>query len=75
VERFNAAMDYLRFSVVVVLAIHLDPRDEEIEILQQFGAIRLPMPAEWTTALNEQFRSWLPDGGHPDAPIVVVARP
>jgi hypothetical protein len=55
VERFNAVMGYLGFSVVVVLAVHLDPRDEEIEILQPFGAIRLPMPAEWTTALSEHF--------------------
>ena len=55
VERFNDVMDYLRFSAVVVLAINLDPRDEEFQILEPIGAVRLPMPAEWTTPLSEYF--------------------
>ena len=59
-SRFDAVASALfNGSTVLVLGIHLDPRDEDKTELRALGATPVPPPESWIVALRE----YLPDSG------------
>lgn len=58
--RFDAVASALfTGTTVLVLAIHLDPRDEDMTELRALGATPIPPPEGWIETLRE----YLPDSG------------